>query len=55
MNEYHIFPTSPDSMFWKPPFVVYAASDEAIRAAFPKADRICRHYGLYKGGFVRIA
>jgi hypothetical protein len=56
MNEYHIFPTSPDSMFWRPPFVVFAASDEAIKAAYPwnKVDRIYKHNGLYAGGFVRI-
>jgi len=55
VNEYHIFPTSPDSMFWRPSFVVNAVSDEAVRAAFPKADRIYKHNGLYAGGFVRIA
>lgn len=52
MIEYHIFQTPPDSDNWVPPFIVYAADDEAVREAFPNADRI---YSAKWGGMIRVA
>lgn len=52
MIEYHIFQTTPDSDNWVPPLlIVYAADDEAVREAFPHADRI---YSA-KWGMIRVA
>lgn len=45
MIEYCIFPSGPDAKIWSPPFTVYAISDEAVRSAFPNADRIYRNSG----------
>lgn len=51
MIEYCIFPSAPDSDSWKPSFIVHAVSDEAVKNAFPSADRI---YSCVKGKLVRV-
>ena len=55
MNEYHIFPSSPDAADWKPSFTVRAVSDEAVKEAFPSADRIYRSVNLICTEMVRVA
>lgn len=44
MWEYHVFLHAPDDPGWGPKsaFSVHAVSDEAVRLAYPHADRIYR-------------
>lgn len=51
MIEYCIFPSNPDAEFWSAPFTVHAVSDEAVREAFPNADRI---YSYRQNNLVRV-
>jgi hypothetical protein len=56
MWEYHIFLHGPDDPAWgvSSVFTVHAVGDDAVRSAFPHADRIYR-FENPATGLVRIA